>query len=649
MRRRLAVIVPLVLIVACGKQAEPVAPPDAQPATVATATTATTEDAASTTTATAEDAASATTAPTATAPAPDAAASAPAAEDTVVGMADAEPAPPEDDTIAGRTPSTTEVVDPAGAAGGEPLPADLPKMPGVDPAVVARLVTGEIGCVGIGKSGKAVLSIIEGTSAEDGGARVKELRWNDIAVDSGEAEMMGWGIPASPRDLASDEALLGAIKNKGLVACRTSGPGVIDKAVPVHVSGNDKTITVRIEGNLPVEIPVRRDIFHLELVAVYWSPDVGRLYLRTAHTQDREGLEGMSVLVVEPASLGASGCVPRPIGAQLVAAPPPKFDPAPGEVSCVAMTADGSMAAFKTWAIDRMPEGGSGGKANTIEWFGQGEAPDIDLACMARRNCKPDQKAAIAAQADKLGLVGCSLVKGTINIDQREAKVMYKDNAYWLMGGSGWRTIHKLRFGHDGEGHEALWKVFQHPKGGPVFLYVGNEDTDVEEALVYVVDAQAMNLCPAPADGAFTVNAIKVSSAAKDGGGYKFGAASLTDNDLTTSWQPAESKEGAAPWIEITLPVETSVAGIELANGFQRKDGTGDMFTLNARVAKATLTFADGSSEVVTLAPDATGLVRYGFAPRKTTTVKLTIDAVHDGSRWAKDVAISELRLVAGP
>lgn len=636
--RRLSWIAPILLAMACGKKQEPVAITDAGPApttepppTVASSppTVASTAP----TSAPEPDVVSPTTEP---AP-PDASASAPPPEpDTVVAALDTEPAPPEEDTAIAPSEGDTA----------PPLPADLPKMSGVDPDVVARLVTGELGCVGIGKSGKFVLSIIEGMDHETG-QRTKVLRWNDLAGDAAAEEMMGWDVPATARDLASEESLLGAIKGKGLVACRTSGPGVVDKPVPIHVSGNDKAITIGIEGNLPVTIDARRDIFHLALQAVYWSPDVGRLYLRVAHTQDAGALESMSVLVVEPSALGASGCVPRPIGPQLLAADAPAFNPAPAEVSCVAMTADGTMAAIKTWAIDRMPEGGSGGKANSIEWFGEGTAPEIDLACIAKRNCKAEDKKRIADDAARLGLVGCSQVKGSINLDLREAKVMYKDNAWWLMSGSGWRKVHAFRWGHDGEGHESLWKVFQHPKGGPAFLYVGNEDTDVEEALVYVVDDKALNLCPAPAEGAFAVSGVKVSSAAKDGGGYKFGPAQLTDNDLTTSWQPAESKSGEAPWIEIPLPAETEVAGIEIANGFQRRDGAGDMFDMNARVAKATLTFADGSTEALTFAPDARGLVRHTFTPRKTTSVKLVIDALHDGSRWAKDVAISEVMLVA--
>ncbi|MCC6622415.1 MAG: hypothetical protein IT385_14220 [Deltaproteobacteria bacterium] len=636
---RITRIAPVLLIVACGKQAEPVATPDAQP--VSDAAPAPTTAAPTPTEAVATDVA----APTE--PAPDAA----PPEETVVGMADAEPAPPDDDAIAGRTPSTTEVIDPAGlvepdAGGAEPLPADLPKMPGVDPAVVARLVTGEPGCVGLGKSARAVLSIVEGMDHETG-QRGKVLVWNDLA-DGSDEDRMGWDVPASPRDLASDEALLGAIRGKGLVACRTSGPGLVDKAVPISVTGNDKAITVAIEGNLPHVIDVRRDIFHLELQRVYWAPEVGRLYLRVANTQDSNALESMSVIVVEPAALGASGCVPRPTGGKVLAAEPPPFDAAPPEVSCVAMTADGAMAAFKTWSVDSMPDGqGGGGKANTIEWFGAGTAPAIDLQCMARRSCKAEDKKRISEEAARLGLVGCSPVKGSATVDQREAKVMYKDNAYWLMGGSGWRKVHAFRWGHDGEGHESLWKAFQHPRGGPIFLYVGNEDTGVEEALVYAVDDKAMNLCPAPAEGAFEVADVKVSSAARDGGGYKFGAANLADNDLTTSWQPAEGKAGEAPWIEIPLAAETAVAGIEIANGFQRRDGLGDLFDMNARVASATLTFSDGTTEALTLAPDARGLVRHTFAPRKTTRVKLTIDALHDGSRWAKDVAISEVRLVA--
>lgn len=288
---------------------------------------------------------------------------------------------------------------------------------------------------------------------------------------------------------------------------------------------------------------------------------------------------------------------------------------------------------------------GENSLGNTIEWHGVGPAPEpaVDLSCMVSKGCDAAARAALIEEAGRLGLVGCGVVKGGIVLDGRIAPTMYRDNGYHLEGGSGWRKVFTFRMGRDGEGHESLWKAFQHPAGGPVFLYVGNEDTGVREVLVHVMTEDSMQLCPAPGPGFIPVSAIVASSEAA----HEYGVARLVDNDLTTSWQVADPER--MPTIDVSFGTEVEVAAIEIANGFQRRDLDGDLFVLNARAARITLTFPDGSTQDITLDPDQRGLVRYEVSPRRARALRLTVGAVHEGTRWPKDLALSELRVFGRP
>jgi len=628
----------MMLVAACGSKA-PEAVDAAAPTTTTTAAptapTTTTTPATDAASPTAEDAAAPTAAEDAAAPTAAEDAAAPtAAEDTTVTAAEdttATTAAPED--AAAATVAAEDTTAP-------PLPADLPVVKGMAPEIVARIVDGAPGCVGISKSGRELVTI--GVGAE--GKRI-------VRSDRQDAEMVEVAsLPFTDGRALATDPLVAEWASLRLGPCQaTAGsPTTVPKSVPIGIQSHDYEVEVGIAGNKPVILPARYEYGSYVVEATYWSPDHGAVYLHLTPRDD--GGPPDKIYVVDGAALGDPECLPRPLaGKPITPVEPPAFNPAPPEVSCVAMTADGKQAAFKTWASDTSPDGQNDGRPNAIEWFGEGAPPDIDLTCMARGGCKAEQKAALAEAAQRLGLTGCAPAKGHINIDGREAPIMYKDTTVRLKGATGWRPIHTLRSGFDGEGHESLWKMFQRPAGGPLFLYVGNEDTGISEVVVYVVDEAAMKLCPPAPAGTLAVAEVKASSAAKDGGGYKFGAAQLADGDLTTSWQPAGDKD-KAPWVELALPAEATVHAVDIANGFQRKDGTGDMFTLNARVATATLTFSDGSAEKLTFAPDAREFVTFTLpSPKATTSVKLAIEGVHDGSRWAKDVALSEIRLRGAP
>lgn len=564
----------------------------------------------------------------------------------VAAVADAPSAAPEASAL-------VDDAEPAGeTAVAVPLPADLPVVPGLAPEVVARALSGAPGCVGIAKSGRAVLSIIE---AEVDGAKARELRFTDTATPDRQYKDQGlWRFAACSGEACAEpmraivmaEEIAELVKPHRLIACHdtlgAADVNVIAKSVPITVASSDDTLSVAIEGSAPVVFAKSGDLADVTFETAYWADDVGAVFVRAA--DPNSGFDGSRLIAIGATELGDSPCVPRPNGPQRYDFEPmPAFDPKPASPSCVAMTPDGKMAAFKIFRT------GEGATPNEVVWFGAGTAPALDLRCLVR-GCQQPERDAMAAAAAQAGLIGCHEARGTVGIDGWATPWMYKGNEVKLKTASGWRVVHRLAMSaHDGGDHEQLWKVFQFLGSGPIFLYIGNADTGFSESRVTVLDDAKMNLCEVRQEEWRRVAEVHASSAAKDASGYKFGAASVVDGDLTTSWQPAAGKAGdPPPWIELELVEEQDIAVVRIANGFQRKDGNGDMFAMNARAAEATLTFSDGETEKVTFA-DERGWISIRIRPHRTKSVKITITALHAGSKWPGDVALSEVQLLVKP
>lgn len=148
-----------------------------------------------------------------------------------------------------------------------------------------------------------------------------------------------------------------------------------------------------------------------------------------------------------------------------------------------------------------------------------------------------------------------------------------------------------------------------------------------------------------PAEGPIAVPRAAASSVLPPWKGYRFDPSQVLDGDLTTSWQPFSKRHGGVgQWLELDLPHGPKVTGLAIANGLQRVDALGDLFLMNNRVRRLTATFSDGSTEAITLAPDARGFVEVRFRPHRTTFVRLTVDGIHRGSKW-NDLAISEVQV----
>ena len=504
---------------------------------------------------------------------------------------------------------------------------------GVNGGVLARVKERTPGCVGVTAEGRRVLSIVEA-----GGETT--LRLMDFEEDAPE---VAWPLSteAEVATALADTVLGGVVASNTFVSCATVvGEGevlTVPKFVPVQIKRQAFEALVEIEGNRPVKIALGRDEYRaFKVASAYYSDEVGALYLRLVDEAE------VALARVPALDLGNSVCVPRPVSGKPIAEPtPPPFDPLPATTSCVAMTADGKAAAFRTWTKANSDRGDD--VPNKIVWHGEGALPKIDLSCMARR-CKPAEAEALQAAASVAGLVGCALAKGAIAVDGVLVPFVYSKDLLRFQGGSGWRTVHEFHRGDRLNPAESLWKAFQFPTGGPVFLYVGIEGGDESGVEVQVLDEAKMGLC-APSERGVKVVEVKASGAQRDASKVSRAGAQVVDGDLTTGWIATAPKKGQSAWLELVLDGEETVAGIELANGFQRRDGNGDGFTQYARAAEVVVTFADGTSEAAKL-EDVRGAQKITWAPRATTSVKITIAGQYAGALYPNNVALSEVRVL---
>lgn len=130
--------------------------------------------------------------------------------------------------------------------------------------------------------------------------------------------------------------------------------------------------------------------------------------------------------------------------------------------------------------------------------------------------------------------------------------------------------------------------------------------------------------------------------------GYDFGPDNLIDGRLNTTWQVSG---GEGEWIQLDFGYSVTLAGLEIANGFQHVDPElGALFSLNNRIATAQLSFSDGTQFEVAFQADNDDTTSVVFGPRPTEWVRLDITSVHLGTRW-NDLAVSEIRArgEAGP
>lgn len=114
----------------------------------------------------------------------------------------------------------------------------------------------------------------------------------------------------------------------------------------------------------------------------------------------------------------------------------------------------------------------------------------------------------------------------------------------------------------------------------------------------------------------------------------------IMDNDPRTTWVAGTKPDGISDWVLLTLDDETFVKSLDIAPGFACvKDGR-DLFPLNNRLKRITITLSSGKPIIV----DFNGKESKFRIPinASTKTIKITINTIYPGSKW-RDTCISEL------
>jgi len=144
------------------------------------------------------------------------------------------------------------------------------------------------------------------------------------------------------------------------------------------------------------------------------------------------------------------------------------------------------------------------------------------------------------------------------------------------------------------------------------------------------------------------ITSVSASSTMKDyldkGTGYlyRFTADQLVDGNLFTCWQASSSQD---PWVRLDFGGDRLVSRVEVANGFQRTDALGDLFTMNDRIRVARIVFiGDGeTAETIAFLPDEVGYKAFTFVPQRCRAIRIEVRETWPGTKW-RHLSISEVR-----
>jgi|GEM_PF-5156316 len=214
-------------------------------------------------------------------------AAAPAA-DAVTAPADVAPADaaPVDVAPADAAPADAapaEVAPPVGDSNGAAV--DAVAATPLAPEIIARILTGEPGCVALGRDGRSVLWIDQGIR-ESGSGRETWLyfRHSVTAAEATPADSVEWNIDSPAEALADpDREITKTFSKRPLVGCKTAtGRSIaLRTPVPITIESSAKAIAATFEGRPASAIPAKDDSWgKLAVAEVYWAPDVRAVFVR---------------------------------------------------------------------------------------------------------------------------------------------------------------------------------------------------------------------------------------------------------------------------------------------------------------------------------------------------------------------------------
>jgi hypothetical protein len=114
----------------------------------------------------------------------------------------------------------------------------------------------------------------------------------------------------------------------------------------------------------------------------------------------------------------------------------------------------------------------------------------------------------------------------------------------------------------------------------------------------------------------------------------------VLDGSGSTPWVENAEGYGVGEWLDLDLGATRTVTRLEIANGY----GKDARYRENGRVRSLTLRFSGGESRTVALA-DRASLQRIDLGSVRTSSIRLIINSVYEGSRWP-DTAVGDVRVI---
>jgi hypothetical protein len=153
-------------------------------------------------------------------------------------------------------------------------------------------------------------------------------------------------------------------------------------------------------------------------------------------------------------------------------------------------------------------------------------------------------------------------------------------------------------------------------------------DTGISEVQVFSSEA----------DGRAAGRSFTASSSLPADGDGNYEPKNIADGIADTMWcEASKDGDGAGEWLEVSFGGPTKVGKLHLINGV----GTSFKYWMKAnRVAKATLTWSDGSTQQVDVKNTALPQV-IPVGPKTTSSVKVTFDEIKKGTEF-NDLCVSE-------
>ena len=152
----------------------------------------------------------------------------------------------------------------------------------------------------------------------------------------------------------------------------------------------------------------------------------------------------------------------------------------------------------------------------------------------------------------------------------------------------------------------------------------------------------ALGVAASTAHGAqIDVAGATASSSYPAAEGVSYDPKLVFDGKASSAWVEGDEGSGMGAWVELSLPAEREVARVKVWGGMWY---SAEQWERSNRPKQLELSFSDGSTHMVDL-PDNQAMVDVSLPkPVKTSSVKLKIKGIHNGTTWA-DTAISEVQL----